>query len=185
MLMPTENPWPLLIACLVTSALLWVAANVRQTATWYLAALLTLVLGAAGFAIDAFVHTERERVETEMVTLVRDFEAGDLDRTLAHFSPQALTERLMVAVGMKMVTVNHPLSIKDVSIELTRENSIATSRFRANGDVLLNGRSVGHQASYWELKWRLEAGEWRVVQIQELDPLRGTPINRVATVFGL
>ncbi|MEZ6056211.1 MAG: hypothetical protein R3C01_05860 [Planctomycetaceae bacterium] len=142
---------------------------------------MCLAIGAAGFAIDAWVVTEREQVEAQIISLVRDFESGDQHRTLAHFSELAIVERLMVGAGMNLVSVAHPLSLKDFSIELSHEDSVATTRFRANGEVLVNGRSVGHQATFWELRWRKEADAWKVIAVQELDPIRGTPQNRAAT----
>jgi hypothetical protein len=143
---------------------------------------VTVLLGAAAIAADAYIETDRERIERDVVGVVRAFESGSVDVALSFVSQRALCERALVSFGIDHVRVEQPLSIKDIQVELQNEDSIAVSTFRANGTVAINGRSVGHQPSQWRLTWRKEGGDWRIIRIQELDPLRSEPLHRLGQI---
>jgi hypothetical protein len=139
------------------------------------------ILAAAGAVIaDYLVVTDREQVAENIIGIVRSFEAGDADATLNYFSPRARCERLVASFALGVVTVEHPLSVKDVQVALQNEDSIANSTVRVNGTVAIRGRSVGHQASMWRITWRKEADAWKIIRLQELDPLHEDPIDRLA-----
>jgi hypothetical protein len=139
-------------------------------------------LAAGAIAADHLVVTDRERVEQGVVDLVAAFERSDSDGMLQHFSQRALCERILAKFAAETVTVEHPLSLKDIQVSLQNEDSIAVSTFRVNGTVAVHGRSLGHQPSQWEVRWRKEAGEWRIYRLQELDPLRSEPIDRLGQI---
>ncbi|MCA9053123.1 MAG: hypothetical protein KDA75_04765 [Planctomycetaceae bacterium] len=141
-----------------------------------------MLLAAAAIAADYYVETDRERVARYVEEVVRGFEAGDADRMLEHFSEQAVCERMLAIFAVNTVTADAPLSLKDVQVSLQNEDSIAVSIFRVNGTVSVNLRSLGHQPSQWRVTWRREAGDWRIIRIQELDPLRSEPLNRLGQI---
>ncbi len=126
------------------------------------------------------METQRERVAHNVVAMVRAFEAREREEMLGYFSPRALCERMLVEFALNVVTVEQPLSIKDVQVTLQNEDSIAISTFRANGTVAIRGRSAGHHPSQWRVTWRLEGGEWKITRIEELDPLRSEPLDRLS-----
>ncbi|MFV0446815.1 MAG: hypothetical protein ACK5Q5_24855 [Planctomycetaceae bacterium] len=141
-----------------------------------------MLLAAGAIAVDNWVETDRERIESQVTAVVRSFERGDAEGMLQHISPQAVCEQLLVTFAVEVVTVEHPLSLKDIQIRLQNEDSIAISTFRVNGTVAVRGRTVGHQPSQWQVTWRKEANEWKIRRIQELDPLKSEPINRLGQI---
>lgn len=98
------------------------------------------------------------------------------------FSPRALCERALAAFAVQNITVEQPLSLKDIRVQLQNENSVAIATFRVNGTLQFRGQTTGHQASQWQTVWRKEAGEWKIERLQELDPIRGDPINRLGSL---
>lgn len=140
---------------------------------------LFALLVAAAVAADVLIVTDREQIEANITGVVRAFEAGDVDRTLGYLSPRAACERLLVQFAIQVVTVPEPLSLKDYDVRLHNEDSIATTTFRVNGRVLIRGQPAGYHPTQWQATWRKEAGEWRMTRIQELDPVRGQPIDRL------
>jgi hypothetical protein len=145
---------------------------------------LCVLLVVAAFGIDARVETDSERVERYVVNVVRAFERGDREEMLGYFSPRAHCERLLVEFAIKTVTVPEPLSVKDIEVTLQNDDSIAQSRFRANGVVAVRGRTLPHQPSQWQLTWQMMDGDWKVTRIQELDYLHSEPINRLGQIGG-
>jgi hypothetical protein len=138
-----------------------------------------VLLAAGAIVADWLVVTDREQIEANITGVVRSFEAGDLENTLSYFSRQAACERALVQFALQVVTVTEPLSLKDYQVELHNENSLAISTFRVNGRVHIRGQPAGYHPSQWRATWRKEAGEWRILRIQELDPIRGEPIDRL------
>lgn len=178
----TETPWLMVIICSIPAAVLLSLGLQRGSGKMGAAGILFVLLAGAAIAVDAYVETDRERVERYVEEVVRAFERGDGDAMLHHFSQRALCERLLAKFALETVTVEHPLSLKDIQVSLQNEDSIAVSTFRANGTVAVRGRSVGHQPSQWQAHWRKEAGDWKLYRIQELDPLKSEPINRLGQI---
>lgn len=179
---PTESPLVWILLFSILAAALFSQAVTRSSRRLAWGGVFSILGAAAAVAADYAVVTAREHVSANVVGVVRAFEAGDRDATLGHFSPRAACERLMATVALEVVTVDQPLSVKDIQVTLQNEDSIANSTVRVNGTVAVRGRSVGHQASMWRITWRKEAQEWKIIRLQELDPLRGTPIDRLERI---
>lgn len=128
------------------------------------------------------VETDRERVTGGVTSLVRAFERRDEPAMLDVFSPRADCERALATFAVQNITVDQPLSLKDIRVDLQNQNSVAIATFRVNGAIRYRGQSTGHQASQWRTVWRKQAGEWKIEQLQELDPIRGEPINRLGSL---
>ena len=62
--------------------------------------------------------------------------------------------------------------IKDVSVEVKNQNSLAVSKFRANGTVSARDLGSSHVASLWEVTWQKEAGQWKIVHVQRWNPYK-------------
>lgn len=148
----------------------------------YLAAGICILLAAGAVAVDALVETDREQVASGVASVVAAFERGDEKQLLDHFAARALCERLLAQWAVQVVTVEQPLSLKDIQVELHGEGSLAISTFRVNGRVAVRGRSAGHQPSQWRVTWQQQAGEWKIIRLQELDPLRSEPLERLQQI---
>ncbi len=178
-MLPTESPWLTMAALLTLAVAFGVSGLSRSSKTQLLIAGVCVALSVGVIVFERYVVTDREIVEENVIGVVRAFESGDVERTQSFFSAGAACERLLVAAAMNIVTVDQPLAIKAVNVRLQNENSVAISEFRVNGTVNVRGRNVGHQPSMWRITWRREAGEWKIVRIEELDPIREDRIDRL------
>lgn len=166
----TENPWPpavLLLAACAACALAWQRKAGGALAA---AALGCLLLAGATFVIERLVVTDREQIESQIHLLARAFERKDKPAVLGAFSAGAGKWRNLAEEALELVTIRRELSIKDVSVRVYGQGARATSRFRANGTVEFKGVDVGHQPSRWELTWQREQGQWKVIDVQRLNP---------------
>lgn len=142
---------------------------------------VALGLSGASFVIDALVETPSEKVASNLYDLVDAFQKQDSARTLGHFSqqPKVLPIKAMVQAALKTVQVKDDVRVSDVSVKLMAEESQAIVHFRANASVSLGMAGigdVGYQPSRWELTWQKEAGEWKISEVQRLDPITGKPL---------
>ncbi len=172
----TENPWPPALICGVLAAVALTVWFQRQQSKWLLMAAGAILAAVAVWYIEKQIITEREQVELQVIDLVKSFEAGDEERVLNHFSPQAVLWRGQVLVALKLVKVKN-LDVKDMSVQLVSKDTEAISHFRANGTVMMAGMEGGHQPSRWKLTWRKEKGDWKIIDVIRLNPLKDEPMG--------
>ena len=84
--------------------------------------------------------------------------------------------RKQVQLALKLVRVQG-IDVKDLSVKLFGQGTGATSLFRANGRVTFSGMDAGHQPSRWKLTWQKEQGEWKIVDVVRLNPLKDEPME--------
>ncbi|RPI74071.1 MAG: hypothetical protein EHM42_15760 [Planctomycetaceae bacterium] len=172
----TENPWPpVLICCVLAAAALATWVSQRQM-KWLYVGLGGLLLAVGLWQLERKIVTDRERVEQLVVDLVKEFQNKDREAVLAHFSPQALLWREMVSRAFDLVEIKD-VRVTDLAVRMTAQNSEALSHFRANGTVVFAGAASGYQPSRWQLTWRRESGEWKVIDVVRLNPLRDEPLG--------
>jgi hypothetical protein len=164
----TENPWPPIFVLGIAACAMLAVWSSQKRAIWLMGSLTVVIAAVAVFIVERSIVTEGERVEKKVLELTAAFQLRDKDRLLSFFSVRAPEWRLIAETALERVTVKDDLSIKDMSVRVTNENSRAISRFRANGTVLFEGNNVGHQASRWELTWQKEGNDWKVVDVQRL-----------------
>jgi len=173
---PIENPWPAAFAftaVAVVFAILWSS----QKRAWPLVASIVCVLAAGGmFLIDQAVITDAEQIELHVRDLAAAFQQKDLERVTSYFSPLC-DERPLIATAAAMVTVGDDLRISDVDVEMKARGSRAIIHFRANATVSLRSVNLGYHPSRWRLTWQREGGEWKIVTVTRLDPIRGEPLS--------
>jgi hypothetical protein len=144
------------------------------------AALLVVCCGVV-YVVEQNVVTERERVEAAVFGVADAFRAADTGRTLDFISPRAMQLKVIVEHVMvdMQVRVKDDLRITDVNIEMLNEETRARSHLRANGRIFVPryGGDVGHQPTRWNLTWQKEGGEWKIINVERLDPIRGDPVD--------
>lgn len=136
--------------------------------------------GIAAFAVDAAVVTEKEKVAAAIPRLIEDFRSKDLNRFLGNFSKAALIYRALATTAIQKVELGNDVSLRDVSVKMLAADSRATTRFRVQGTVTYDSINLGTHPSRWELGWRKEEGEWRILTVTRLNPLKHEPME----VFG-
>ncbi|MBX3444597.1 MAG: hypothetical protein KF774_19510 [Planctomyces sp.] len=176
----TEAAWPpILILAAIAGVALILAWERRQSRFTMIAAGCVLAAVAVWF-IERAIVTERERVEQHLVELVRDFEAGRSEAVLDAITTQSPELRALAALALSTVTVRD-LRLTDVTVELSPgTDTRARSHFRVNGSAVLNStHDVGHQPTRWIARWQRETDRWRIVEIEQLDPITGEPTRQV------
>ena len=174
----TETPWPPIIGLAALAAGFAAAFISTQRARYIMPILLLAAVAIVVYVVEQQIVTERERVEQSITDVAAAFQRRDVDGTLAHFSEHAILLKGLVMTALAAVQVQDDLRITDVSIAMRNADSRASSHFRANGtfDVVGYG-TVGHQPTRWNVDWQKEAGEWRIIKVERLDPVTGEPMD--------
>lgn len=171
----TENPWPPALICFVAAglAVAWAQSRgeARERKRGWLGAIVAVLAALAIFPVERSIVTDRERIEGEVRQLVADFTARDEEATLNHFSAAAKEWRQQAQLALKLVQVQG-IDVKDLSVKLFGQGTGATTVFRANGRVTFSGFDAGHQPSRWKLTWQKEQGDWKIVDVVRLHPLK-------------
>jgi ketosteroid isomerase-like protein len=173
----TENPWPpIVILGLVAIGCLGVWSS-QKRGVWLIGAVGAVAAALGVYFVDRSIVTEGERVAQEIHALADAFTRKDRDRTLAFFSPQAVEWREQCRTALDLVSFPDGIDIKDVQVTMSNENSRAISHFRANGTVSVRGVATAHVASRWQVTWQKEAGQWKIVEVQRLNPYKDEPMT--------
>ena len=163
--------------------LLFTGLNNGQNRNTFLGGLL-MIIGASAFLVDSMVVTERERIQTHVVTLCDDFQnrrAGTLD----YFSQTAPELKVAAAAAMALVTLDTEPSLTDFQIDITNQGSRATTHFRANATISVKGvGSVGHQPSRFILTWAREGTEWKIIKVQRMHPIQDKELGLLDQTAG-
>jgi len=182
---PSENPWPLILLATILgtgSFLVWFQ---RKDARYLAGTLACLLLSGGAWYLERVWVTPREEVEAAVFGITESFQQGNTERTAGYVSEQAPALRLMIGTAINLIEVRDDMRVSDVLVELYAQNTRAKSRFRVNATV--QGRNGGfqqYQPTRWEAKWQLEAGQWKMIDIIELDPITGEEMDRLELFRG-
>ena len=177
----SETPWPpMAMLGLVGGGCLWAALQ-TQRGKWLVAVGLCVVLAVAVWFIEAAIVTPGEQVEANLLAMVEAFQQNDERGTLKMISAgrQSLGLVLLVKMAIHAVDVDPDYRITDVQIQTHANDTAATSHFRVNATIHMPTQgNLGHKPFRFNGKWRIEAGEWRLTELEELDPVNGEALNR-------
>ena len=168
----TENPWPLIVPCLIAAVGLFVVWNQQRRKGLLIGAGLAIALAQTAFVVDHFVVTTAEKLEQNIRDLTAAFQRKDRDRTLSFISQREVLLQQLIGIALANVEVHNDLDIKDVQVTLLAGETLAKTRFRANGTVSYQQTNAGHQPSRWELKWQREGSDWKIIEVHRLHPLK-------------
>jgi hypothetical protein len=189
----TETAWPpiLLIATLgVIAALL---GSERRQARYFLVTAACLASAALVWFLERSIVTDRERVEEGLYEIAAAFERDDSDAVLDAISMHAPDLKEMANMALNWVQLRD-LRVTDVNVELTGlDRSRARAHFRVNGRVAIHTSSraaddgsfnygaidQGHQATRWIGTWQRESDRWRLIELEQLDPITGESIRTI------
>ena len=176
----TEDPWPPMLL-LGVGAIIAIAFWSSSKRVLPLAvAVLCCALAGGVFLLDAAIVTPAERVEGLVVTLCDEFRRND-PRALEHFSATAPELRELCATAMDLVEVDDDLRLTDFQTRLTNQESRAITHFRANATLRVqNFGSVGRQPARIELTWAKEGGDWKIIAVRRLNPVKDEEMGILA-----
>lgn len=175
----TENPWPPIFLLLCAAVLALARFAQRKERKYLLLAGGLIFSTGLALLLDEYVVTPREQVELQARELVSAFQRREASETLAFFSRQVRPAVVpaQARVAMFMVQFPHGIEVKDFSVKLTREETQAVSRFRANSFVSYMGGEANYFPTRWQFTWQLEQGAWKIVRVQRLDPTSDSEIS--------
>ncbi|MBI5761205.1 MAG: hypothetical protein HZA46_22065 [Planctomycetales bacterium] len=168
----TENPWPLIVPCLIAAVGLFVVWNQQRRKGLLIGAVAAITLALTAFVVDHFVVTTAEQLEQNIRDLTAAFQRTDRDRTLSFFSAREVLLKMSKDAALENVKNLNLLQKKDVQVTLLAGETLAKTRFRANGTVSYQQTNAGHQPSRWELKWQREGADWKIIEVHRLHPMK-------------
>lgn len=181
----TENAWqPMLFLALIGMALGMV--GYRRLQKRYAAGMIIcfLLVGMTWF-IEKQVVTEKERVHASVIGITTAFGDRDLDKTVGYVAQRSQDLRFLIGYAYNLVEFKGDMRVTDIEIEMTNNESRAKTRFRVNGTIsALKQSYTGHQPTRWEATWQVEAGEWKMIDIIQLDPVSGNVENDFTQIRG-
>lgn len=177
----TETPWPpIAVLGLVALGALF-AAMQTQASKWLVSALLCLILAMVIWSVERSIVTPAEKVEGSLLAMIDAFQKKNEAQTLRYISPAPASAGLvaLAKTAIKLVDVRDGYTVSDIQIKTLANDTAATSHFRVNGTISIPSHgNLGHRPFRFNGKWRLEGGEWRLTEIEELDPINGEVLNR-------
>jgi hypothetical protein len=177
----TETPWPpIAVLSFALLVCLFVALQ-TQRGKWLVAAGLCIVLGIAVWFVEAAIITPAEQVEANLLAMIEAFQKNDEPGTLKYISRAPASAGLvaLAKIGIQTVDLKEDYRVTDLQIKTLANHTAATSHFRVNATLLLATQgNMGHKPFRFNGKWRIEGGDWRLTEIEELDPINGEVLNR-------
>lgn len=172
----TEDPWPPLLILSLFAIVFGIAWNATRRGLYLLITIGLVALGGLVFIVEELIQTESERVEERVYALAEAVKEGTPEKVVEYISSEAKSLREYIRGRMEDVDVDEDLRITDLQVTLD-EAGKAKSHFRANGTGTWK-KTLSHAfTTRWNLTWKKEGETWRVIQIEQLDPIKGDVIN--------
>jgi hypothetical protein len=165
----TENPWPPIIIVGSLGVVFGMTGMSRQQAKLYLLAGVCFAACVAIWVIERQIVTEGEKLEQRIHELADAFQRNELEQTLSHFSQSNPKLLATVAMAVASVDIEPDYRITDYEVSLKADDTLATTHFRVNVTANVVGHGhVGRQPTRWLVDWRIEGGEWKIVEVSRL-----------------
>ena len=169
----TENAWPPMLIAGLAALVCLAMWNSNRRGVLLAAAVGCLLLCVGFFFLERAIVTEGERLQMIVVSLCDDFR-NKRPATLNYFSNTAPVLKVQVLAAMALVDVDKDLRLTDFQSHVTNQNSRGTVHFRANATMSVTGHgNVGHQPARLNLTFQREQGEWKIIEVERLNPLTG------------
>ncbi len=172
----TEDPWPPVLILAVFAVVFGLAWNATRRKVFLLLAAGMLFLGFAVFVGEEMIETESEKVQSRVLALADAVRHGEKEQVQGYFAADAQSLRQQVAAHVDDIQFEE-LRITGLKVEVNPEGTQAQSDFHANGSGTFRKTLSSNFATRWNLTWQKEAGVWKVVQIERLDPIQGNVIG--------
>jgi hypothetical protein len=184
----TEDAWSPIILCTVVAAIFFIAFMTTQRARFLIALPLLLLAAITIYFAEIAIVTDGEQVEKNLHDLVDTFveESNQLGtgsgtkpeqvRCQTYFAESNTVDRARVVAALMFVRVEGEIRVTDVRIQLTNQNTMAVTHFRANATFAAGSQS-GHHPSRWEMTWQKQAGEWKITRTKMLNAVNGQEMS--------
>ena len=176
----TENAWPPMFLAGLGGLILLAVWNSNRRGR-YLIATAVCLLGSVGFyVLERAIVTEGEKLQQIVVSLCDDFR-HKRQATLSHVSNTAPQLKLMLMGAMAIIEITDGPRLTDFQTSITNQNTRGRVHFRANATLNVTGHgSVGHQPARVVLTFQREKDQWKIIEIERLNPLTGEKMETLA-----
>lgn len=171
----TENPWPPMILAGLGALICYGLWNNDRRNLYFILTFVFLAMTGIIYAVERAIVTDGEKLHQEVVVLCDQFRKRD-PATLSHFSATASDLKALCQTAMDTVEIGDDLRLTDFNTKLTNQNSRASVHFRANATISVSGFRQ-HYPFRCILGFQKEAGDWKIVDVQRLDPIKGDQIG--------
>jgi hypothetical protein len=172
-----EDPWPPILILAVIAMVFGFAWNANHRGLYFLSALGCVALGFVVLVVEELIITESEEVEAEVYALAEAVTKGEQEQVLDFFAGDAGRLRAAIASRMDDIQVEDNLRITGLQVEMQNNGTEAQSDFRANGTVTLKNMGSYNGPTRWNLTWEKNEGTWKIIQVEQLDPIKGHVIS--------
>lgn len=173
----TENPWP---GIMILSGLAAFCLIIRASGSSWIA-FLCLGLAAGLYVLEGSIITPAEQIVVGLEQLRLGFvkeSKADIFRWISDDSPDL---RDMAAKGRELVSVSPTFHLKNVKVELAENGNTAWVDLRGNGTLTLRQNNTPyHATTRWKTLWKLQSGQWKLVEVHRLNPVNGDEIGVLA-----
>ncbi|MEK6262886.1 MAG: hypothetical protein AABP62_30170 [Planctomycetota bacterium] len=181
----TENAWPPMLIAGLAALVCLALWNSNRRRRHLVAAFVCLLLCPGFYFLERAIVTEGERLQQVVVSLCDDFRNKRVAETVNYFSDAAPELKVQALSGMALITIDDDLRLTDFSTNLTNQNSRGTVHFRANATLSYIGQgNLGRAPARFVLTFRREKGEWKIIEVERLNPLTGERMQLLATQRG-
>ena len=171
----TENAWPPMLLAGLGSLVCFGLWNSDRRNLYLISAIVCLGIVGVVYAVERAIVTDGEKVQGDVAQLCDQFRKRD-PAALDHFSANAPELKALCKRAMEAVEIRDDLRLTDFHTKFTSQNSRASVHFRANATVSVGGFS-GHQPFRCILDFQKEGGAWKIVDVQQLDPIKGDKMS--------
>ena len=174
-----DTLWPTLIALgtiAAVSGMLWWE---RKRPLLLVVAILCLPAAVGAILVERRIVTPREQVTNRLDQMLTDFQQKDEQAVIDVVSIRSPDLQRLAVRAMSKVALDN-VRLTDVNVELSGEDVLrARAHFRVTADIIFGGvHRMPRQPTRWKSTWEQEAdGQWRLLDIQQLDPLTGEPTH--------
>ncbi|MCA9148262.1 MAG: hypothetical protein KDA92_03125 [Planctomycetales bacterium] len=171
-----EQPLVILFVGAIFVAIAAIVWTQTQQPRAFFAMLACIAAVAGSLLLEHFVVTTAEEVEYRLHEVARALEANDIDRVLTFVSADSTELQAEIRRSLRMVNVKK-ISIKsNLKIQIGASGKSAEAKFNAVATLVAYGSETVLPRRI-VVNYRLEAGQWQVVNYEAFDP-RGEHIPK-------
>lgn len=172
-----ETAWPPIVILLVLSAVFFSKWKESRKKSLLITSVVMLILTPLIYVVELKVVTENEILEQKVMDFTSNFQQKNLEKTLSFIHEKNKSDEFRVKNSFKVLDVSDDLRITDIRVKISDNGTSGITHFRANASILYQGHDMGHHPSRWNVYWHKADEEWKVIQVDRLDPINGKVIR--------
>lgn len=173
----TENPFPLLLIFGLLALALFAAWGNSKKPGYFFTGVGMMALAIVALLTEQVIVTPGEEVEARTSQLCREFQRKD-PHIFTMISAQSPELKTLIETGFKVVQVSDDLHIDHMETRTIESGNRVVIRFRIRATMTIEHLgNVGSRTGLFELVWVREAGDWKLLRVNRLNPVTNDPIE--------